>query len=315
MSTYMKRFVYMSLFYLGLAALFGILDATTDMGYAAGFAHQHFNLLGFMSMIVFGIGYFILPRFNGTELRWESWVPIHFWLANISLIGMVLFRGLQSYTGADLWDVLFIIMASLQVVSLFMFIINIWVTLTPRKKRDENVIPAKAVRRNPERFRHDDSPVTTPPTVTPDSRVADLIDQCPTVQTALVDCGLKMLAVPGHLDKVRKVGVTLDMAAANHGLDLDQIIAAVKIEMSSASNSGTSTGSTAAPVNFDPEMLIGAVLEQFPSTQTVFERYFGDGCLDCPGQNYESIDLACRMHGVDRDLFIQELTAAAKEPV
>ena len=95
MSRYMKRFVLASLVYLGVAAIFGILNGITDLGYFGTFAHTHFNLLGFMSMIVFGIGYFILPRFNGTELRFESWVPVHFWLANISLIGMVVFRGLS----------------------------------------------------------------------------------------------------------------------------------------------------------------------------------------------------------------------------
>ena len=80
MSLYMKRFVLASLFYLGLAAIFGILNGMTNIGYFGAFAHTHFNLLGFMSMIVFGIGYFILPRFNGSDLRFENWVPIHFWL-------------------------------------------------------------------------------------------------------------------------------------------------------------------------------------------------------------------------------------------
>ena len=134
MSLYMKRFVYASLFYLALAAIIGILDGTMNLGYAATFAHTHFNLLGFMAMIVFGIGYFILPRFNGTELRFESWIPVHFWLANISLVGMVVFRGLSVETGADIYSILFVISASVQVISIFMFVVNIWITLTPKKQ-------------------------------------------------------------------------------------------------------------------------------------------------------------------------------------
>ncbi len=133
MSLYMKRFVYASLFYLALAAIIGILDGTVNLGYMGTFAHTHFNLLGFMAMIVFGIGYFILPRFNGSELRFESWVPVHFWLANISLIGMVVFRGLAVDTGASIYQTLFIVVASLQVLSIFMFVVNIWITLTPKK--------------------------------------------------------------------------------------------------------------------------------------------------------------------------------------
>jgi|GEM_PF-5760347 len=130
----MKRFVFASLFYLALGTIFGILNGTVGLGYFGIFAHTHFNLLGFMAMIVFGIGYFILPRFNGTELRFNSWVAIHFWLANISLIGMVIFRGLAVDSGETSYNILFIIFASVQVISIFMFIINIWLTLTPQKQ-------------------------------------------------------------------------------------------------------------------------------------------------------------------------------------
>ena len=229
----MKRFVFASLFYLGLAALFGILNGLTDIGYFGSFAHSHFNLLGFMAMIIFGIGYFILPRFNGTDLRWPGWVPVHFWLANVTLVGMVVFRGLQIETGSDLFQMLFIIAAALQVVSLFMFIVNIWVTLSPRKKPSASA-PLPIV------------PEAAPPKlkIDADSPVAELIDRTPSVQAVLVEQGLKMLGVPGHLDKVRKVGVTLGMAAANHGLDLDTVLAAVSAEINRAgavSPSGPST--------------------------------------------------------------------------
>ena len=294
MSVYMKRFVFMSLFYLGLAAVFGILTGTTDIGYAGTFAHTHFNLLGFMAMIVFGIGYFILPRFNGTDLRWPGWVPVHFWLGNISLVGMVTFRGLQSYTGAAAWEVLFILMASLQVLSLFLFIVNIWVTLLPGKTTASSSEPKREA-----------------VTVAPDSRIADLIERAPGLQQVLVDEGLKMLAVPGHLDKVRKVGVTLEMAASNHGLDLDRLITAVEAGLSNGA--GSAPGPAAGRAVFTPETLIGNVMKDYPKTRVVFERYFGDGCFECPGQAYESIDMACRMHGVDPDLFMEELHAAAAE--
>ena len=76
MSAYMKRFIYASLFYLAVATVFGALNGALSLGYWAQFGHTHFNLLGFMSMMVFGIGYFILPRFNGADLRWPSWVAV-----------------------------------------------------------------------------------------------------------------------------------------------------------------------------------------------------------------------------------------------
>ena len=89
MDRYTKGFVVASLVYFFLAAVLGIWMGGTDAAGWVRFAHVHFNLLGFMSMMIYGVGYFILPRFNGRTLRWPSWVPIHFFLANIGLIGMV----------------------------------------------------------------------------------------------------------------------------------------------------------------------------------------------------------------------------------
>lgn len=310
MSPYMKRFVYMSLFYLGLAAVFGLLAGTTDLGYAATFAHSHFNLLGFMAMIVFGIGYFILPRFNGADLRWPAWVPVHFWLGNASLIGLVLFRGLYSNSGLDLWNVLFIVSAGLQMVSLFMFIVNIWVTLAakPRPAARPADVPVTAAHRSAPST---PAPAPSEPVIDGETRISDLVDRAPSVRDVLVEQGLKMLAVPGHLDKVRKVGVTIGMAAANHGLDLDTLIAAVKAELRRVDS--PAAPSAAAVPDINAETLIGAVIERYPHTHGVFSKYFGDGCLDCPGQSYESIDLACRMHGVDPELFMEDLKAAAAD--
>ncbi len=329
MSPYMKRFVYASLFYLGLAAVIGMADGIGNLGYAATFAHTHFNLLGFMAMIVFGIGYFILPRFNGADLRWPSWVPVHFWLGNVSLVGMVVLRGLYSTSGGDLWNVLFIVCASLQAVSLFMFIVNIWVTLAAKPQPTvATVRPAAATVRPAVATAVPVAPVVAEPTVDSETKISDLVDRAPSIREVLVEQGLKMLAVPGHIDKVRKVGVTIGMAAANHGLDEAALIAAVKAELSAvggtavksavaaeavASEAVAAEAVTAVVVDINGETLIGTVLEQYPHTNGVFTKYFGDGCIDCPGQSFESIDLACRMHGVDPELFMEDLRAAAAD--
>ncbi len=310
MSRYMKRFVLASLVYLGVAAIFGILNGITDLGYFGTFAHTHFNLLGFMSMIVFGIGYFILPRFNGTELRFESWVPVHFWLANISLIGMVVFRGLSIDTGQELFNILFIVSATVQVVSIFMFIINIWLTLTPSKisghstATDSKPLPKAA-------------PAPAPTiTVTPDSRVADLVDKLPSNLSVLISAGLRPLAQPGHIDRVRQMGVTLGMAARSHGLDVDAVILQVEEEFKRHGFviSGTSEIGLEIPKSsggqLSASLLIGDVIKSFPRARPIFERHFGSGCFDCPGQAYESLDMACRMHGVDPQSLLAELEAS-----
>ena len=309
MTIYMKNFVFASLVYLGLAVVFGILNGVTDIGYIGSFAHTHFNLLGFMSMIVFGIGYFILPRFNGADLRFESWVAIHFYLGNISLTGMVLFRGLQVSSGADIYTILFVICAVLQAVSIFMFIINIWLTLTPKKvaPSEPAVQPAQTV----------DIPDNSIPniSVTPDTKIAELVDELPSLQQTLIDSGLLALQMPGHIDKVRTMGITIGTAAANHSLDLDSMI--LKIEKELQANGYTTIpnldeysihpNASNPPAELTADTLIGDIISSYPKSKKIFQNYFGDGCFDCPGQSYESVDLACRMHGVHPDQFLKEL--------
>lgn len=126
----MKRFVLASVIYLALAAGLGVWNGVGDPVYWAVFAHTHFNLLGFMSMMVFAIGYFILPRFNGVELRFPAWVPVHFWLANISLMGMVIFRGLGAEHDVPVINILFVVSATVQVITVLMFVVNLWLTLS-----------------------------------------------------------------------------------------------------------------------------------------------------------------------------------------
>jgi hybrid cluster-associated redox disulfide protein len=306
MSLYMKRFVYASLFYLGLAAIIGILDGTVNLGYVGTFAHSHFNLLGFMAMIVFGIGYFILPRFNGSELRFESWVPVHFWLANISLIGMVVFRGLAVDTGENLYQILFIVSASLQVISIFMFVVNIWITLTPKKVPQASA-PATTLSSGSNTGSSfvvaEDKPVVR---VNANSPVAQLVDTLPSLKEILVQGGLTPLALPGHMDKVRAAGVTLGNAARNHQLDLDQLIESVENELR---RNGFSTGDGEAV--FSANTMIGDVIKNNPRSRATFQKYFGSGCFDCPGQAYETIDMACRMHGIEPEVFLKELNEAA----
>lgn len=86
-----KAFILASLVWLVAGATFGTLLAFgASAGYVAfRFAHMHLLLLGFMAMMVYGVGYFILPRFNGTTLRWPWMVDLHFWIANGGLVGLV----------------------------------------------------------------------------------------------------------------------------------------------------------------------------------------------------------------------------------
>ncbi len=316
MTPYMKRFIYASVLYLAIGSLLAMFSSLPSLAYFAKYAHTHFNLAGFMAMMVFGIGYFILPRFNGADIRFPGWIAVHFWLGNISLVGMVLTKGLALQLDSKPLEIGFDIFATAQLVSIFMFVINIWATL--RQK------PAPALQPNPVTQKQAEPQVvnvapptrTSPPqaqpvatiTVSQHSRVADLVDLVPTVKDLLISKGLSSLAMPGHIDKVRMMGVTVGMACRNHGLDLDGMVEA--LEQHLAANGVKVAGSSAPQV--DGSSMIGEVLQEYPEAREVFQRYFGSGCFDCPGQAFESVSMACKMHGVDEQRFLNELAAAVR---
>jgi len=84
-----KAFILASLAWLLLGVSLGVAMTFQWGNYALlRFAHLHLLLLGFMAMMVYGVGYFILPRFNGTSLRWPRLLPAHFWISNLGLLGL-----------------------------------------------------------------------------------------------------------------------------------------------------------------------------------------------------------------------------------
>lgn len=49
-------------------------------------AHLHMNLLGFVSMMIFGVGYHIIPRLAGKPLYSRRLAMIHLWIGNGGLL-------------------------------------------------------------------------------------------------------------------------------------------------------------------------------------------------------------------------------------
>ena len=53
-------------------------------------AHAHMNVVGFLTMLVFGVGYQLLPRLFGQPLYSNRLAAAHLVLANLGLAGLVL---------------------------------------------------------------------------------------------------------------------------------------------------------------------------------------------------------------------------------
>ena len=52
-------------------------------------AHAHLMLVGFVGMMIFGVGLHVLPRFTGRTLFSERRADAQFVLANVGLLAMV----------------------------------------------------------------------------------------------------------------------------------------------------------------------------------------------------------------------------------
>ncbi len=126
MSKITVAFIKAAMVYFIIAMLIGIHMSTTGAVYPSMPVHVHFNLLGWMSMMVYGVAYHILPRFSGRPLWNEKLSVWHFWLANIGLIGMALGWSLIGGPGGG--AVLYIF-SLVEGVSIILFATNMFKTV------------------------------------------------------------------------------------------------------------------------------------------------------------------------------------------
>lgn len=135
MEPFVRSFIRASLVWFGVGILLGlgmVWWPAEHLIYQP--AHGHAHLLGFVSMMIFGVAYHVIPRFAGSNLRSRRLAFIHLWVANLGLAGMVggwLLRVWVSW-GSTLLGV----GGGLTAIGAFLFIYNIWMTLGPVKRAD-----------------------------------------------------------------------------------------------------------------------------------------------------------------------------------
>ena len=65
MEIYPKRFIRAGLIYLVIGVVLGVaISIEPSLGARMRFVHIHINLLGFMTMMIAGVAYHVLPRFS-----------------------------------------------------------------------------------------------------------------------------------------------------------------------------------------------------------------------------------------------------------
>ncbi len=89
MDWFVRRFVKASLVWFALGMSLGVFMTVRPALIVYRPAHVHMNLLGFVSMTIFGVAYHVIPRFTGHPLHSRRLAGAHWWLSNAGLALLV----------------------------------------------------------------------------------------------------------------------------------------------------------------------------------------------------------------------------------
>jgi cbb3-type cytochrome oxidase subunit 1 len=96
-----RSFLKASLAWLSLGVTLGVAMAVRPSWTVYRPAHEHMTLLGFVTMMIYGVAYHVIPRFAGRPLR-HRWLAVwHWWAANVGLVLMVAGFALRVANGGD----------------------------------------------------------------------------------------------------------------------------------------------------------------------------------------------------------------------
>lgn len=89
MDWFAKIFIRASLIWFVFGITLGLAMAVHPAWTVYRPAHAHMNLVGFVTMMIFGVGYQMLPRFFGHPIHSRAFAVAHIWLANVGLALLV----------------------------------------------------------------------------------------------------------------------------------------------------------------------------------------------------------------------------------
>lgn len=100
MDWFAKAFIRASLLWFVAGITLGLAMAIHPAWVVYRAAHAHMNLVGFVVMMIFGVGYQVLPRFFGHPIHSRTFAVAHVWLANLGLAALVTGFILAPHIGA-----------------------------------------------------------------------------------------------------------------------------------------------------------------------------------------------------------------------
>lgn len=129
-------FIRMSLIYFFVATILGLgMLSSADWVAYYRTVHVHFNLLGWMSMMIYGVGYHILPKFSGRFIYSPKIMNVQFWFSNLGLVGMgmgwvLIGRGIAPEPAGSL----LLVSSVASAIGAGLFVFNLGMTVKPAER-------------------------------------------------------------------------------------------------------------------------------------------------------------------------------------
>jgi cbb3-type cytochrome oxidase subunit 1 len=125
-----RSFLRASLTWLALGVTLGVAMAMRPSWTIYRPAHEHMNLLGFVTMMIYGVAYHVVPRFSGRQLRYRQLAVWHFWAANGGLALMVAgFVARVQVASAGAGTAILALGGTLSALGAYAFALNLWRTI------------------------------------------------------------------------------------------------------------------------------------------------------------------------------------------
>jgi cbb3-type cytochrome oxidase subunit 1 len=136
MDWFAHAFVKASLAWLAFGVTLGVAMAANPAWTVYKPAHMHMTLLGFVTMMIYGVAYHVVPRFVGSPL-WSKRLPVaHVWVSNIGLALMCVgFVARVQPTIVSLGTIMLAAGGTLSALGAYVFAFNLWKTMNAGAKR------------------------------------------------------------------------------------------------------------------------------------------------------------------------------------
>ena len=128
MEWFVKAFLKASLAWLALGVTLGLAMAAHPVWTVYRTAHMHMLLLGFVTMMIYGVAYHVIPRFAGFPLHSRRFAGVQWWLANAGLALMVA-GFIVRVSSATFGTIVLSIGGTLSAASAYIFVYLIWRTV------------------------------------------------------------------------------------------------------------------------------------------------------------------------------------------